>query len=72
MAPSMGIEKAREELVDEWTAGLGQNAVIYIPQEVEMVSGLREESQGERQNDRRPGLLCSWDSAKMGGVCMVQ
>lgn len=58
MAASTGREKAREELVD---SRLGQNAVIHIPQEVEMVSGLRKESQGERQTDRRPGLLCSWD-----------
>lgn len=64
-----GGEKTREESV---AAGFGQNAAICVPQEVEMVSGLRKESQGDRQTDRQPGLLRAWDSAKMGGVCMVQ
>lgn len=37
-----------------------------------MVSELEKESQGERQTDRQPGSLCSWESAKMGGVCVAQ
>lgn len=71
MAPTMGIEQAREGLVDS-RRGAEKNAVICIPQEAEMGSGLRKESQGERQTDRRPGSLCLWDSAKMGGVGTVQ
>lgn len=41
----------------EWTAGFGQNIIIPVPQMVEMVSGLKKESQGERerQSVRPPG-----------------
>lgn len=34
-----------------WAAGFGQNIIVYVPREVEMVSGLRKEGQGERQTD---------------------
>lgn len=57
MSLSMGMEKALEELVD---------SKLWAEHNTCPSTGRNGMNQGDKQTVRRPGLLCSWDSAEMG------
>lgn len=68
MAPTMGIEKARGESVD---SRRGAECCDTHPSRGRDGEWAKERKP-RRKTDRRPGSLCSWDSAKTGGVGTVQ